>query len=583
MPIPRSPYTGPSTKLVLAFDIGTTYSGVSYALLDPGIVPEIKSVGRFLDNRTIGNFKISSVLFYDHDGSFRGVKGTIDDDEAEDLHQVRWWKLKLSPGELPATVKKHMTAELPKGKSLQDVFTDFIRYLFDSAKAFIQECEPVGKELWESLESNIDLILSHPNGWEGREQGFLRKSVVQASIFTEEEALSRVSFVTEGEATFNFCVTNTKSGESLNPGHKVLIVDAGGGTIDISSYTVNSTSPLEVEEFQEPKCFYQGGEVVTARAREYAEGRLKNSKFDNKQDLAGLAESFDTGLKTTFSDSSKTQYVKFGSLRDNDTRCGVKAGKLSFLGDQVAKFFGPSVNAVVEGIKGVTAETDTANTFVFLAGGFGASPWIFQEVGRVIAAQGLKLSRPDTQTNKAVADGAVSYYLDHFVVGRIVRYTYGTQGSTGFNPLNPEHRRRAHKRYLGIIGEIQLDVFSPTLFKGTRVSGTQEFRKKVAGISLTPPVAIELLKFPVIRYTGKLKEPQWMDEEEDKFQTMAHISVDATKAPYITGMSLLGFPIFIQEFEVIYIYGQTEFKAQLAWMEDDVEKRSDVAVLYDDD
>jgi hypothetical protein len=108
-----------------------------------------------------------------------------------------------------------MTADLPKGKSIQDIFADFIRYLFASVKAFIQESEPTGKELWESLESNIDLILSHPNKWEGREQEFLRKSVVQASVFTEEEALSRVSFVTEGEATFNFCVTNTKSDEFL--------------------------------------------------------------------------------------------------------------------------------------------------------------------------------------------------------------------------------------------------------------------------------------------------------------------------------------------------------------------------------
>ena len=41
---------------------------------------------------------------------------------------------------------------------------------------------------------------------------------------------------------------------SSKPGHKVLVVDAGGGTIDVSSYTVNSTLPLEVEEHHEPKC-----------------------------------------------------------------------------------------------------------------------------------------------------------------------------------------------------------------------------------------------------------------------------------------------------------------------------------------
>ena len=40
----RSPYNGPSRKLVLAFDIGTTYSGAAYAFLDPGEIPQINSV-----------------------------------------------------------------------------------------------------------------------------------------------------------------------------------------------------------------------------------------------------------------------------------------------------------------------------------------------------------------------------------------------------------------------------------------------------------------------------------------------------------------------------------------------------------
>lgn len=108
--------------------------------------------------------------------------------------------------------KKHMTVDLPSGKRLQDIFADFIRYLFVSATTFLQEYEPMGEEIWESFKRNINLILTHPNGWEGREQRFLRESVVQASIFTKEEARSRVSFVTEGEAIFNFCMTNTESG-----------------------------------------------------------------------------------------------------------------------------------------------------------------------------------------------------------------------------------------------------------------------------------------------------------------------------------------------------------------------------------
>lgn len=65
-----------------------------------------------------------------------------------------------------------------------------------------------------------------------------------------------------------------------------------------------------------------------------------------------------------------------------------------------------------------------------------------------------------------MAVGAVSYYLDdHPVVGRIVRYTYGTPASTSFDKTDPEHLKRAEKMFLGITGQFQLNVFSPTLFK----------------------------------------------------------------------------------------------------------------------
>ena len=42
----RARYTGLSRKLVVALDIGTTFSGAAYALLDPGEVPRIQSVTR---------------------------------------------------------------------------------------------------------------------------------------------------------------------------------------------------------------------------------------------------------------------------------------------------------------------------------------------------------------------------------------------------------------------------------------------------------------------------------------------------------------------------------------------------------
>ena len=64
-----------------------------------------------------------------------------------------------------------------------------------------------------------------------------------------------------------------------------------------------------------------------------------------------------------------------------------------------------------------------------------------------------------------MAVGAISHYLDHFVVGRIIRYTYGTPASVMFDSSDPEHCNRSDKIFLGITGQLQLDIFSPTLFK----------------------------------------------------------------------------------------------------------------------
>lgn len=38
------PYNGKDLGMVIGFDVGTTYSGVSYAILRPGEVPEVISV-----------------------------------------------------------------------------------------------------------------------------------------------------------------------------------------------------------------------------------------------------------------------------------------------------------------------------------------------------------------------------------------------------------------------------------------------------------------------------------------------------------------------------------------------------------
>ena len=129
----------------------------------------------------------------------------------------------LSPLELPAAMKDQMSAELPKGKSIIDVFADFMRYLFDSTKALFESSEPSGEIRWNSISDSIELVLTHPNGWGGPQQSYLRNAAVKAGIVPNTPTgHASIHFVTEGEASFSFCATHTQAGKSLKVCHVAL-------------------------------------------------------------------------------------------------------------------------------------------------------------------------------------------------------------------------------------------------------------------------------------------------------------------------------------------------------------------------
>ena len=87
-----------------------------------------------------------------------------------------------------------------------DVLADFLRYLRACAAAYISEAHLGGADLWATTGSDACYILAHPNGWGGAEQARMREAAVRAGLVRANER-SRVTFVTEGEASLHYCVT----------------------------------------------------------------------------------------------------------------------------------------------------------------------------------------------------------------------------------------------------------------------------------------------------------------------------------------------------------------------------------------
>ena len=60
--------------------------------------------------------------------------------------------------------------------------------------------------------------------------------------------------------------------------------------------------------------------------------KFRGSKFNTPEDLDAFSQKFDEGVKRVFSTDQTTQHIKFGSPRDNDPECGIKAGRLALTG-----------------------------------------------------------------------------------------------------------------------------------------------------------------------------------------------------------------------------------------------------------
>ena len=55
--------------------------------------------------------------------------------------------------------------------------------------------------------------------------------------------------------------------------------------------------------------------------------------------------------------------------------------------------------------------------------------------------------------NKAVSDGALSFYHDRFVRTRVSKFTYGTFCDIDFDPADPDHKRRLHNTWTDLAGD----------------------------------------------------------------------------------------------------------------------------------
>ncbi|KAH8118006.1 hypothetical protein DFH11DRAFT_871160 [Phellopilus nigrolimitatus] len=574
----RKPYAGDRRALVLAFDVGTTFSGVSYAFLEPGEVPKIHGVTRYPGQEHVtGNTKIPSLLYYDRDGNVRAAGAeaertqVLDDAEDGEWTKVELFKLRLRPRRMQLDMNGMRLSPLPAGKSSEDVFGDFLRYLFGCTRKFIEDTHANGKRLWHAVERDIHFVLSHPNGWEGAQQSRMRRSAIGGGLIPDtDEGKSRIRFVTEGEASMHACILSGLAHDVLSSGNGFVVADAGGGTLDVSSYILRGTHPLTIEEVAPPDCVFSGAVFVSRRCRVFLEEKLRSSKYGTAETLDHITKRFDETTKRLFRDKRDPQFIPFGSPLDRDMKVGIRGGQLKLTGAEVAELFEPSIQAAVSSIRKQIETSRGAVKAVWLVGGFAASPWLFSQLQARLAPLGVTVNRPDTQTSKAVADGAIGFFCDHHVSARMARYMYGVEYLREINENDQEHlTRRGRQLQLPSGPKYLPDAFDCILAKNVRVKESSVFSRKYY-TEVTKLSTLSVFEIEIWCYRGGDSIPLWIDRNSDQFGSLCFVRADLSKlsnsAEPKRGASAQTYWTVVFSIEIHF--GLTEFKARMKWNED---------------
>ncbi|KAG8700594.1 hypothetical protein FRC08_004616 [Ceratobasidium sp. 394] len=435
-------------KLVVGIDIGATCSAVSYVHLTKGAKPEVQRVTEWPGQAASGReCRLPSWIWYDTGNKpvkYGAEAFNLDAEKANEkgFSLAKYFKLHLHPSDM-APASGFKLEPLPAGLTVDQVYVDYFRYLFQHTRTFFQDHTFLGQDTWGSLHTSMDVVIAHPNGWGTREQGVLRTAAVEAGWSTPRRSQQQISFVSEAEASVQFCLDSSQTLSSLRPEMNLIVCDAGGSTVDTTVYKVTATQPiLGLQEVKSSACIQAGAIFVDEAFAGFMGWRLKTVDLD-EEDAESYAkdavENFTNFIKLNFNGEEDMLDIRIGHRRLNIPSIGVHSGRMQFQGSVVKLIFNGCVDRIIASVSAQAQGVKSPH--IFLVGGFGDNPYL-----KTSMRDRLHVSDRLTTSNKpgakAVADGAAIWAITRSVISRVTRYSFGTDCCVPYDEHDPAQSGR---------------------------------------------------------------------------------------------------------------------------------------------
>ncbi|XP_028648869.2 heat shock 70 kDa protein 12A-like [Erpetoichthys calabaricus] len=452
--------------LVVAVDFGTAYSGYCFSVkgkqenirsvfwgMEYGFrLPKTPTCILFDENKKFMKFGFDAVMTYTKMNSI----------EANKFYFIENFKMEL----YNKTISKNLMICAKNNCPLPAlmVFSESLQYLKDHALKTINVTDDIIKYTAE----DVTWVLTVPAIWEPAAKQFMRVAAQEAGLIKSIDSENLV-IALEPEAASMWCKQLPSTGfiseeadqEKLenHPGVEYIVLDCGGGTVDITVHKVIEDGFLK--ELHKASGGDWGGIHVDSNFRGFLRDIFHPSLWDtyekehpsevqklmydfSVQKCSDQEEDILIPCYYNLVQSVQQKNKNIEEFFENVKGASWSSGSIKIKYEKLKGFYDYSVKKIIAEVQAILETPEINIDYILLVGGFAASRILRQAIRNEFSRRCRVLCPCDAQL--AIVKGAVLFGNDpKLIFCRISALTYGVDKCNKFDPaIHDKNKRRVN-------------------------------------------------------------------------------------------------------------------------------------------
>uniref|UniRef100_A0A8C6UN95 Heat shock 70 kDa protein 12A n=1 Tax=Neogobius melanostomus TaxID=47308 RepID=A0A8C6UN95_9GOBI len=446
---------------IIAIDLGTAFSGY----------PQVKRWGQ---EKGLDTPKAPTCLLFDEQQNFQSfgykARDTYIRMKAEKAKKSYYFEnFKMS---LYGKVKDSSIAAV-NGRTMKamTVFTEALRFLKEDALKTIS----TNSNNCEFLPGDFTWVLTVPAIWDDSAKQFMREAATQAGIVSKGSE-KKLVIALEPEAASIWCKKipaegflsedHSRTALQKTPGTQYIVVDCGGGTIDITVHEVLRGGALK--ELHKASGNAMGGQTVNGKFKEFlreifCDGVWDEFEANHPGEVQKLMYDF-TFMKQVDQEANFScphNLIKAAEKKKPIEKFFVQVKDVSFSDasvqisqEKMRSFFLESLSGITESLREILKKKIEIK-YILLVGGYALSKVLRDHIKNQFGSQYEVLCPYLPQ--EAIMKGAVMFGKDRAVIAsRKSGYTYGYSDCDRFDAA----KHKEDKKLTNSEGDWCIDLFT---------------------------------------------------------------------------------------------------------------------------